>query len=701
MLRFFSLGAIALVALGACQGSVLNSTPQRSDGGRAEDSADAATDPEDAGAAWEAVAPSSYVPRIKAALTGLPASQAEIDSVTNDPSRFAELIDTWLLLSETDGRWLEFFTQAFQQGQLTWDVFMDQFGYYGGLGSVSGSALEPVMLQQFRESFPRTALHFVKTNQPFTKTLTTRSFMMTLPLEVMLAYADTQHVSDNADPELANGRNKFAEAFPQFRFEAHLKTTIPLAETLGSAGSRYMQWSTSIENPSSLAACQGAPLVWAQNPGMYDSSSNNALMLQGLLFGRIVHPSKECVLANQGVWAPEPRRTSFTQADFDTWKMVTIRRPAAGEKTTLFYDLNLLRTSNALVLDTPRVGFFTTPAFFANWLTNTSNQARVTMNQTLIVALGKSFDGSKSITPISEESVNGEHATSPVCYGCHQTLDPMRQFFRQAYSLHYHEQDVPAQQSVKGVFAFDGVTAKGDDIYALGDLMAAHPRFAVAWAQKLCVHANSALCDENDPAFKAAVQAFRDSDYNFKTLVRTLYSTPLMTWTERTKTFRVEAPTISIVRQEQMCGQLSNRLGLPDLCGTSTAAPTPKQLAAQKIAGSLPGAAYSRGAEFPSLPKDPSLFYRLGAEQLCQLAAEQVVDTVKPRFNSAEPEKAIDGLMSTVLNIHSNDSRYAALRAVLQTHFLEAKQRTDNPTTALTSTFVLACLSPSHTGSGL
>jgi hypothetical protein len=73
--------------------------------------------------------------------------------------------------------------------------------------------------------------------------------------------------------------------------------------------------------------------------------------------------------------------------------MVTLRQPKLGEATTAFYDLGKLRNATELVLSTPRVGFFTTPAFFANWPTNTSNQARVTMNQTLIVALGAAVDG--------------------------------------------------------------------------------------------------------------------------------------------------------------------------------------------------------------------------------------------------------------------------------------------------------------------
>ncbi len=704
MFKRLLMPGVLAIAL-SCTGQIVGGA-----GGGSGNAGGAGSDPDasmnlpDAGAPWEAVPASVYVPRIKSLVTGLAATQAEVDAIQANPAAFPALIDTWLALPQADERWLEFFTSAFQQGQVTFDEYGDQFGYFGGLDAVGGSTtLQPLIHQQFRESFPRTALYFVNHNLPFTKTLTTRAFMLTLPLEVLLAHSDSQQLADTANPELTNGRNKFAQRYPLFRWEAHYQGTFPLAATLDAGSADYMNWNTTINQPNAPAVCQANPLVWAQNSGMYGSPTRNGGWLNNFLFGRIVHPSEACFLATSGagVWAPEPRRTQFSTAELTQWRMITIRAPGPTEKTSDFFDLAALRDSNELLTDTPRVGFFTTPAFFANWVTNTSNQARVTMNQTLIVALGKSFDGTKSLAPISEEAVNGAHASSPACYGCHRTLDPMRQFFRQAYSLHYHEQDAPAQKALKGVFAFDGVTAQGDDIYALGDLLAAHPRFAIAWAQKLCIHANSALCDETDPAFQAVVKAFRDDDYNFKTLARALFSSSLVTLASATQTFLNDPPVVAIVRREEMCALLSNRLGLADVCGVSSAAPTAVQAATGRLAASLPAVAYSRGAEVPSLPREPTLFYRLGVEQLCNAAATQVIDAPGKPFLSTQPQAAIDALMTTFLQVHSNDARYAALRAVLSEHFAAAKTASNDAKKAMTSTFVLACLSPSNTGSGL
>src|SRR4029077_1150547 len=98
-------------------------------------------------------------------------------------------------------------------------------------------------------------------------------------------------------------------------------------------------------------------------------------------------------------------------SDFTTWKMVTIRPPGSGEMTDRFFDLPKFETKNELVLSTPRVGYFTTLAFFANWPTNASNEMRVTVNQSLIVATGNQIDGTDGTTPSSTPGLDSAHAT--------------------------------------------------------------------------------------------------------------------------------------------------------------------------------------------------------------------------------------------------------------------------------------------------
>ena len=70
------------------------------------------------------------------------------------------------------------------------------------------------------------------------------------------------------------------------------------------------------------------------------------------------------------------------------------------------------------------------------WNTNDSNQHRVTMNQTLLAALGQSFTSDNNLTPLSEVGLASSHTTtSGECYGCHKSLDPMRMFFGNQYDF--------------------------------------------------------------------------------------------------------------------------------------------------------------------------------------------------------------------------------------------------------------------------
>ena len=182
--------------------------------------------------------------------------------------------------------------------------------------------------------------------------------------------------------------------------------------------------------------------------------------------------------------------------------MVTIRPPNAGEAATQFWNLPALRTASELVLQIPRVGFFCTPAFFANWQTNTSNQMRVTTNQALIVATGSSVDGTDTTTPsgVCPGSTRPTR-TQVACFTCHKILDPTRSIFSATYSWNYHDQLDPTWTEQPGVFAFRGViqpVAQHGWISAAP--LAKHPFFASAWAQKLCYYVNSAPCAPADVA---------------------------------------------------------------------------------------------------------------------------------------------------------------------------------------------------------
>src|SRR5262245_7042454 len=82
----------------------------------ADDGGEMPADP-DLAVPFEAASASSYVAKVKALLTGLAATDAEVAAVEKDPAALAGLIDQWMALPQHRVKMLAFFQQAFQQTQ--------------------------------------------------------------------------------------------------------------------------------------------------------------------------------------------------------------------------------------------------------------------------------------------------------------------------------------------------------------------------------------------------------------------------------------------------------------------------------------------------------------------------------------------------------------------------------------------------------
>jgi hypothetical protein len=447
--------------------------------------------------------------------------------------------------------------------------------------------------------------------------------------------------------------------------------------------------------------CPFDPIVYSPQtafPGTLEAFYVSALGGGGATFNIVTSAGPPQVTHTCSPPAPA---SLYTATDFTDWTMVNTRAPNTGEVTTPFYDLNALRAATELVLDVPRVGFFTTPAFLATWNTNSSNQARVTLNQTMIVGLGMAIDGTDKTQPQSLAALDQAHADpSTACFSCHVQLDPMRQFFRQAYTFTFHEQTAPAMTSLPGMFAFQGVSVAGTSIFDLGTQLAGHPRFAVAWTQKLCTYASSAVCNEDDPEFMRIVAAFQGSNYDWPTLVRELFSSPLVTYLADTATVDSSGETFPLTRRDHLCAALANRLALDNVCGLDVTAATPSGLGVVKtIANVLPSDQFSRGVEGAILANDPSLVFRTGMENICVAIAAKLVDNgTTTRYKSTDPATAIADMVHTLMGITGD--RDGPRISLLTSHFNAAKTAGETASDALKSTFVLACLSPSVVGVG-
>ena len=207
---------------------------------------------------------------------------------------------------------------------------------------------------------------------------------------------------------------------------------------------------------------------------------------------------------------------------------------------------------------------------------------------------------------------------------------------------------------------------------------------------------------EDDPEFVRIASVFQRSGYRWKTLVRELFASPLITMSRNTKTKEVRGAALSVARRDHFCVALSNRLGIPDVCAMATADPTSLATAIRRYAAFVPVDGYDRGLEVSSLATDPNPFFRIATESMCILLAERVVDAgAQSRYSSQQPDSALDDFVATIMTLLPSDPRATAARAILREHFDAARSAGSSTSDALRSTFTLACSSPSSVLMGL
>jgi hypothetical protein len=652
----------------------------------------------DGGLPFQADPPSVYVAKVKNVLTGLGPTDAEVQMVAADPTKLASLIDVWMtspqFAAAYQAKMLVFFELAFQQTQISTTDFTQMIPQGNGIGN---SPLVPLLMQNVKESFARTMLAHTSQGDPLTAALTTDALMMTPPLMELYAFLDANQINDD---ESATDHFKAANLGKTITLEASAGV-IPFADSINPASPNYLHFY--YPDVASSKSIYPDCLV---DPRAYPATAHALhLLLYGSMENYRSPAGSPC-----GTYAGRAADAQFTTADFSAWKMVKIRQPNAGEAATSFYDVAALRALDHLVLATPRVGFFSTPAFFANWQTNTSNQMRVTINQTLIVTTGMSVDGTDGTTSgPNPPGIDSAHAAAgSACFGCHQTLDPSRAILQSTYSNGYGAQSNPTLQRQKGLFAFQGVVQPVSTVTELASVLAGHPAFAQAWAEKLCYYVNSQPCAVDDPEFQRIVGDFKASKYSWSTLLRELLSSPITTNATQSRTAAEEGELVPVSRRDHLCAALNNRLGLTDVCGLDVVSAKGKVSDIVAIASGLPSDGYGRGAPIPILPNAPTLFFRAGVENICEGVAQSIVDVAAgaqiagaKQYASAQPDRAIASFVQDLMGLPPSDARNPAMVTLLTKHFGDARAQGASGTDALKSTFVVACLSPSVTGLGM
>ncbi len=685
--------------------------------------------------------------KVKGLLTGLAPTEAEVQSVATAPDPDAALktlIDTWTDPSHPEfygffkDKFITFFTNAFEQiGFAPTEDFKGQLLEYGGFDLnplyIYGDDAFPKLVQNLQESFARTAFDIMEKKQPFSNVLTTRTYMMTTALASL--YIQIENPNDAPLGGTAKNSLKWQIDMTQVGSKS--------SPTDGDRVANKLPMDGSATDPTKTLIFDDQPPAMGDSGfgGNFGGTCTPEIKTEpgyAILFQRLFGFTPRTPLSAAIQCIEHESLPYYTAMDLSDWRPITI---TDGKMAPEMYDLPTLRKTTTIGLALPRVSFFTTPAFMATFTTNDSNKHRVTANQTLLVALGEGLTSDNSINPVSNVGLEPDHSpdSDPQCYGCHKVLDPMKQFWESYYdfsdrndfpTFRFGSTNVQPDRTNGGALAFGDVNAKGTTLTDLGTLLGtvtdtvADPnapqmdsslttlnRFALAFTQKLCYFADSAACTESDPEFRRIVKVFQDSNYDFKTMLRELLSSPLVTAKSDTYTFKQRDVVVSVARKDQFCQELSNKLGLSDVCGLHVAFPysngysqsntsysTAKAM--NRLAGAMPADGFARGSEVPVTLADPTLFYRAATELVCESVAPTVVDVTNAPFQSSNLDAAFDSMVQNLMGYASGDPKYAPAVQILKDHYTEALSG-HNATQALQSTFSLACQAPTSVSFGL
>ena len=671
--------------------------------------------------------------KVKNLLVGLSVNDTEVASVAaQGPAGLQQLINTWLTDPTFEAlfraKMLVFFRNAFQQTGFTpTEDFKPQLLQNGGFDfgpfgkNAVGDDAFARLVQNVEDSFALTALALMSEHRPLTEVLTTRRYMMTTALKSL--YLQIEMPNDQPFSFPRGGTNTSL----MWKVD-YSGTPIPLEQTLDPQSPNYMVFDD--QAPVAASGFGGGGGMFQNCRGGTAMDANGAAITSAaftgnaMLFQRLLGFTPRFPFSAQPTCWEHASKPYFIASDLSDWQWVSVRPLNSGEAYLRPYDLPTLRNTTELALKLPRVGFYTTPAFLALWNTNDSNQHRVTVNQTLLVALGSSFTSESVIIPLSEAGLDSGHAVvGSECYGCHKTLDPMREFWGNQFDFN-DRNDYPTRgfmmtatnprpKTLGGAFAFANVNASGATLLDLGPMLAQVSQqtaegmlstFASEMTRKLCFYANSSPCDGADPEFLRIARAFQDHSYDFNVLVKEMFASPLVTGISATKTFLVDAMPVSIARRDHLCAALSNRLGRPDVCALAVALPSPQQGATARIAGTVAADAFSRGAESPITSAEPTLFYRAASEMLCENVANQVVDAMSGSsvYMSNAVATALPDMVEKLMGYPPSHAKFSAALQILQSHYdavLAQNRRSTTP--ALRSAFVLACESPTALSIGL
>lgn len=582
---------------------------------------------------FEPAQPETYAAKVKALLTGEALVSADLVEVNEDPVNLRTLVSDWTETAGFRTAFADFFSNTLQ-ARVDRARLVELFGPRGSIiVRANGAKLVP----QLEESVTTTALDIVATGKPFTEVVTTRRWWVNSAILSTIAFFDLTM----ADRTATARRHTVQRG----------TTALPLATSISTK-----TW------------------VFPQQPADCNITKLTDLDLLGTFFGTL-----RC---NPTINLTDP---AFAPTDFTDWRYVEL---VSGTPTAEWYDLPKIRGVTRFAVRNPRAGFFNQIAFLSNWQTNVDNKYRVTINQTLIAALDATFSAADPTDGLLPSQIDTEHAAPGTqCYGCHRLMDPMRGYFASTEDTAYAYQD----ESTPAAFAFFGQRRSGGTVDTFATTIATHPRFAMAWTQKLCMYATAHRCDESDPEVIRIADAFKTSGFDFKTLVIELFTSPLVTEAEEVQTFETVEPYVSITRRNHLCTMLEQRTQVASICAKSTV------VAALNL---LPDDNYARGETDLVQATQTGPFHQAAAAKLCNAVAPLAVTTTSPLYPSRATDIA-NAIVEKFMGLPVGHSRHDAAVGALNEHIAAAKVAGASVDNASRSAFIAACMSSDFLALGM
>ena len=358
-------------------------------------------------------------------------------------------------------------------------------------------------------------------------------------------------------------------------------------------------------------------------------------------------------------------------SDYTDYRTIRINQndtpPNYENSTAYINNLRALSDGDSIDLLAPRVGYFNSPAFIFNWQTNTSNQFRLPLNQTLITALGLSFEAGDTTMRNHEEGVFDSHAKPGTdCYACHSQMDPMRNVFLK----YYHTKNTRALSQIgdeRPDFSFHGLSREVTNMDEFAQALADHPNFAFAWAANFCQWVTSNECAEKYPDdVEDIAQKFKASNFNFNTLVIETFMSPLVL---NSVTDNSEM-NISIARQDHICSHLDG--GLSKIADERSR--SKEKIFCDKsihyIAAEtdlIPNDEYTRGKVSLLQPTQLDPFYVKSVEYLCAARDWWFIgnNDQKP-FNRNHLDQVFDDMTTVILGVPQSHEHYSQARSTIE-----------------------------------